>query len=187
LVVLAYLIYAVFESWTYLRFLLPALAVAVIALSSMLMWGSARLPVVARVFVIPIVLLSVCATNVASARELGVFRFADRQTRGRVVGERLASLLPPDAVIVSSEQSGTMRYYTGRSVLRWDLVTPSAMPSALARLADAGHSLWVVLDDWEEADFRRKFPELASRTLDHQPVVESAPGLGIRTRAWPVR
>jgi hypothetical protein len=182
----AYLIYAVFESWTYLRFLLPALAIAMIALSAIVGAGLARAPVIVRVAGLAAALLVLASFNLASAREHGVFRFAGHHDRGRVVGEQLAAVLPARAVIVSGEQSGAMRYYTGRSILRWDLIDAAAMPGALDALRRNGHEVWVVLDDWEEEAFRRKLPELASAALNVRPSVESA-RVGLRTRAWRAR
>ena len=187
LVILAYLVYAVFESWTYLRFMLPAMAVAMIAVSMLMTTVLRRAPVTVRVPAVAAGLLALASLNVAAAREHGVFRFADRQDRGRVIGERLADLLPVNAVIVSSEHSGTMRYYTGRTVVRWDLMAPAAMPDALDWLTLNGYQIWVVLDDWEEEPFRKKFPALAASSLDYEPAVESAAGVGIRTRAWRAR
>jgi hypothetical protein len=187
LVILAYLVYAIFESWTYLRFMLPAMAAAMLAVSVLVTTLLRRAPVPLRVPAIGAVLLALVSMNVAAAREHGVFRFADRQARGRVMGERLADLLPVNSVIVSSEHSGTMRYYTGRTVVRWDVMTPAAMPDALDWLTLNGYQIWVVLDDWEEEQFRKKFPALASASLDYEPAVESAAGVGIRTRAWRAR
>jgi hypothetical protein len=138
---------------------------------------------VIRVTGLALAVLALASFNIASARDLGVFRFADHHVRARVVGERLASILPADAVIVSGEQSGSMRYYTGRSIVRWDLIDGAAMPEALDALRLGGHEIWVVLDEWEEEGFRRKFPALAA-SIDVAPVVESARGVGMRTRAW---
>ena len=50
-----------------------------------------------------------------------------------------------------------------------------------------GYQVWVVLDDWEEEPFRRRHPTLAAIALDYEPTVESAAGVGIRTRAWRAR
>jgi hypothetical protein len=186
-VVAAYLVYAQFEVWTYLRFLLPALAVAMIAVAVVLTARLSRLPVTLRVPLLAAVLLAVISSNVAAAKRLDVFRFADRHVRARVVGERLAEELPRNAVLVSGEQSGAMRYYTGRSILRWDAMIDPAMHEALERLSRHGYQVWVVLDDWEEEVFRRRFPALAAAALDQEPMVESAAGVGIRTRAWRVR
>jgi hypothetical protein len=186
-VVLAYLVFAVFESWTYLRFMLPALVFLMIAMSALLAVALHRMPVGIRVAATALVILALVASNLVSARAHGVFRLADRQARGRFVGQQLAGFLPVNAVIVSAEQSGTMRYYTGRSILRWDLIAPEAMAGAIDRLTLNGYQLWVVLDDWEDETFRRKFPSLAAASLDYEPAVESAAGVGIRTRAWRAR
>jgi hypothetical protein len=187
LVIVAYLVYAIFESWTYLRFLLPAIAVAAIAVSALVATLMRRAPAALRVPAVALLTLALAAANLASAREHGVFRFADRQDRGRDVGERLAALLPVNAVIVSGEQSGTMRYYTGRTIVRWDLMAPGAMADALGWIALNGYQVWVVLDDWEEEAFRKKFPALAAASIDHEPTMASAPYVGIRTRAWRAR
>jgi hypothetical protein len=186
LVVLAYLVYAVFETWTYLRFMLPAMAMAMIAVAALLGTGLAHSPPIVRVAGLALAAMAVASLNIASARELGVFRLAGEQVRARMVGERLAASLPANAVVVSGEQSGAMRYYTGRTILRWDLMDPAAMPQALDTLRRTGHQAWIVLDDWEEQGFRRKFPDLAAASIDVRPSVESASGAGIRTRAWTV-
>jgi hypothetical protein len=186
LVIAAYLIYSVFETWTYLRFLLPAMAIAIIAVAGTVGAGLNRSPVVVRVAGVALAVLALASFNLASAREHGVFRFADHHVRARTVGEPLRAALPVNAVIVSAEQSGAMRYYTGRSIIRWDLIDRQAMTEALDTLTRNGFRIWVVLDDWEEEPFRRKFPELAAAALDSPPVSESAPGVGVRTRAWTV-
>jgi hypothetical protein len=187
LVIAAYLIYAVFEVWTYLRFLLPGLALAMIAVSAVIAAALAVLPKGPHPIGLAVIVLALAAANVASAREHGVFLAGARLSRARVVGERVAQLLPANAVIVSGEQSGSMRYYTGRSIVRWDVAASDVLDAAIARIHTAGYVVWVVLDDWEEEPFRRKFPGVAAAALDQPPAVESAPGLGIRTRAWPLR
>lgn len=187
LVVAAYLVFAVFEVWTYLRFLLPALAVGMVAVSGMVAAMLGRIPKGPHPIGLALVLLALAATNVANAREHGVFRFADQQARARVVGEQLATMLPDKAVIVSGEQSGAMRYYTDRSIVRWDIAGSGALDVAIERLQERGYVVWLVLDDWEEQPFRRKFPAVSTMVLDYPPSVESAAGVGIRTRAWRVR
>jgi hypothetical protein len=186
-VVASYLLYAQFEVWTYLRFLLPALAATAIIAAV----GTARLvdavPPAGRIVVLIATVSGLAATNIAAARGHDVFRFAERHARGRAVGEALAVTLPVNAVIVSGEQSGAMRYYTGRSILRWDLMDDGTMREALDWLTLNGYQVWVVLDDWEEEPFRRRVPTLAAMALDYEPTVESAAGVGIRTRAWRAR
>ena len=187
LVVMAYLIYGVFETWTYLRFMLPALAVATICVSALIAKGLQQVSASLRVPLIAAMVLALAASNISAARSHDVFRSAARQARARVVGQRLADTVAVNTVIMAGEQSGAMRYYTGRSILRWDLLEPEALPDALDWLTVNGYQVWVVLDDWEEEAFRGKFPSFAPLSIDQEPMVESAAGVGIRTRAWRAR
>ena len=183
LVCLAYFSYAQFENWPYLRFLLPAMAVAAIVLSALAATLIAKLPPAARVPVLLVVLLGLAGSQVASARELEVFRLAARQSRALVAGRYLGALLRPDAVVITGEQSGAMRYYTNRSIVRWDVLAPSALKAAEQRLA--GHDLWVVLDDWEAPLVRGKFAgTTAAAGLDWPPVMDAGPES--RLQAWRV-
>ncbi len=185
LVVLAYLIYAVFELWTYLRFLLPAVAILMIAAASGIAAIMAKLAVPVRTPALAVAVLAVAGTNIASAREHEVFRLADRHHRALLSGRYLEPNVAPNGVIVSGEQSGALRYYTGRSVLRWDVVTPDPFAAAIDHLTRAGYDVWIVLDEWEEEFVRRKFPGTAAAALDWPPVVEA--GTEIRTRGWRLR
>jgi hypothetical protein len=183
----AYFVYAQFEVWTYLRFLLPALAVAMIALGALAAWFHERVPRPVRVPLLAVILVALVTSNLSAARTHEVFRFAERHARARTIGDRLTAMLPVNAAIVSGEQSGAMRYYTGRPIVRWDLMDDAAMHDAVDRLTLNGFQVWVVLDDWEEELLRQRLPTLAAQSLDYEPILESAAGVGIRTRAWRAR
>jgi hypothetical protein len=185
LVIASYLLYAVFETWTYLRFLLPALAIAAVAVACMLAALLAYLPGAARVLVVALVLLAVAASNVAAARRLGVFRFATQQSRALLAGRYLQSALPMNAVVVAGEQSGSVRYYAGRPIVRWDLLDPPALEGVLERLTRRGYDVWVVLDTWEEEPFRARFRGASHGGLDWPPLMDA--GTEMRTRAWRFR
>ena len=46
--------------------------------------------------------------------------------------------IPPDAVILAMQHSGSLRYYTGRLILRWDALDPAWLDRAVAFLRDRG-------------------------------------------------
>jgi hypothetical protein len=184
LVCAAYLFYAVFETWAYLRFLLPALAVAMIAVASLLFASLARAAMLRGPLAV-VVVLTLAASNVHAARRLDVFRVADAHSRAALAGRYLDVVLPPNAVIVCGEQSGALRYYTGRSVLRWDLATPAALADAIDRLIARGDDIWIAIDEWEEELYRRKLPGVHAGALDWPPVAEA--GIDPRTRVWRLR
>ena len=184
LVCAAYLFYSVFETWAYLRFLLPAMAIAMVAVASSMFAPLTRAPVI-RAPLLILIVFTLTGANLRAARQLDVFALADHHARASLAGRYLEPVLSATAVIVSGEQSGALRYYTNRTVLRWDLATPDALAQAIDRLVARGDDVWIALDEWEEELLRHKLPDNPAGALDWPPVVEA--GAEPRTRAWRLR
>ncbi len=182
LVIAAYLIYAVFDDWSYLRFLLPAMAVfAIFAGIELVRWIS-RWPVSWRAPVFMAVALAVASHGLAAARWRDTFKLADQLRRVEQVAHLINEQVPNEAVILSGEQSGSMRYYTGRSILRWEAATPETLSKAMDTLEQARRPVYVVLDAWENEPFLRKFATVPNVALDWPPMVDA--GTSHRTRLW---
>jgi hypothetical protein len=182
LVIVSYLAYGVFDHWSYLRFLLPALAVfAVFAAVELAGWMS-RWPVSWRAPMLVGLSLAVMAHGLFVARSLDTFRLADQLRRVEQVAAAISHTAPANAVIVAGEQSGSMRYYTRRSILRWDAATADTLPKALETLLNAERPIYIVLDAWEIELFREKFPNVGPAALDWPPMLEA--GSSHRTLAW---
>jgi hypothetical protein len=181
LVVASYLVYAVFDDWSYLRFLLPAMGVlavlAAVALSDIVQRCAQPL----RPVLLFAIVLAVTAHALWLARDLGAFRLAGQLQRVEQVADYVRSL-PADAVLVAGEQSGSMRYYTGRSILRWEAATPDALRDSIAALEAAGHPVYVVLDAFEDPLFRAKFGGVDVVALDWPPILDA--GSSHRTLVW---
>jgi hypothetical protein len=184
-VVAAYLVYAVFETWTYLRFVLPALAIAMVATSALVATLRDRLPAVLRAGVLLAIVIAIAALQLRSARSHDAFRTADRHARASLAGRYLAAAMPARSVIIAGEQSGALRYYTGHSILRWEVMTPDGLTAATTSLADAGYEVWIGLDEWEEDLVRQRFKGSDVAALDWPPLLEA--GTLMRTRAWRLR
>lgn len=182
LVCLAYFVYSIFEHWSYLRFLLPAMAVAAIAVSVFIVSMTRRLPLIARAPLVLAIALLLTTWHVSTARELGVFRFAARQSRAMLAGRYLESALPEHAVVIAGEQSGAVRYYSRRSIVRWDFLQPADLALVTNELTSSGYDLWIALDDWEVPLYRKKSPGSIAAALDWPPRVDA--GTDMRTQAW---
>ena len=182
LVVCAYLIYAVFEHWSYLRFLLPAMAVLAIFAGIELAAWIERRPVAIRFPIFFALMLGIVAHSVLVARSLDTFKLKDQFRRVEQVAEAINHTAPPNAVIIAGEQSGSMRYYTGLSILRWEAATPGTFPKAVETLLEAERPIYIVLDAWEMELFRSKFPDSGPAELDWPPMLEA--GSSHRTLAW---
>jgi hypothetical protein len=184
-VTLAYLVYAVFEVWSYVRFLLPAMAVAAAMGGAALGRALGAIPAAWRGVAVLILGLVASADGLQSARSLGVFQVADVTARAREVGSALAMVLPPRTVLLAGEQSGSMRYATGRPIVRWETLNAASLQAVLSVLDAQGYEVWWVLDQFEEALVRARFPGVPEALLDWPPDVEGGPLM--RTRAWRVR
>lgn len=181
-VVLAYLVYAVFEVWSYLRFLLPAMAVGA-ALSGTAIARALRIvpPVWAGPAALVLVTI-VSSSGLHTARRLDVFQIADVTARAREAGEQLTPMLSPRAVLLAGEQSGSIRYATGHPVIRWEVLDEPGLRAVLALLTAEGLEPWWVLDQFEEAGVRARFRGVPAAALDWPPEIEGGPLM--RTRAW---
>jgi hypothetical protein len=114
-----------------------------------------------------------------------VFSLATRHARALLAGHYLAAAMPKRSMIIAGEQSGSLRYYTGRSILRWEATPPETLELATARAQAAGYDVWIALDEWEEDAVRQKYGARVIGTLDWPPQLEA--GTLIRTRAWRLR
>ena len=181
-VVSCYLIYGVFETWDYLRFLLPAMAMAAVLVGLLGARLIDALPAVWRVPGLLALALVIVAQGMLAARSHDVTGAADRQRRIAQAGPYLASALPPGAVIIAGEQSGAARHYTGHDVLRWEAIAPADLGAALTWLEAQRRPVWWMLDQWEEPLVRAKFGGVAAAALDWPPIMEAGPAR--TTRAW---
>jgi hypothetical protein len=182
LVIVSYLVYAVFDEWSYVRFLLPAMAVlAVFAAVQLVSWIE-RAPVAWRAPVFVAVLLAVSALGLSRARSLDTFKLADQLRRVEQVATFLSGYSGERPVVISGEQSGAIRYYTMKPILRWEAATPEALQAAIAAVEREGYSTYIALDAWEEEPFKKKFATIAEVQLDWPAMI--AAGMSHRTRLW---
>lgn len=182
LVVLAYLIYAVFDDWSYLRFLLPAMAVLAVFTAVVLVAGIERQPPSWRAPILVGLMLAISSHGIYVARSRETFKLADQRRRVEQVADVISGFSAVRPVIISGEQSGAIRYYTMRPILRWDTSTPDALGAAVAAVEREGYSPYVALDAWEEEPFRKKFASIPELQLDWPPAVEA--GESHRTKLW---
>ncbi len=164
-VLACYLAYGVFPDWAYLRFLLPIWPAALAAAGAVVTNAMLRFPSVARTQVLLLALTLVCARNVMTAAHEGSFSLWIDASRYGTAGRYLDAVLPKDAVIVASQHSGSASYYTGLPIVRWDSLH-TGFDEALGDLAQLGRRPVIVVEDWEEALLRQKFPDSTLARLD---------------------
>jgi hypothetical protein len=155
---LCYLWYEPFDAWWYLRFLLPAFP-PMLVMAAIGFWfvlrrvggphGALTLGVM--------IALPVLVLRVATIREEGIFNI----WQGGVVYASAAAYvdkgLPPNAIILTVQHSGSIRHYSRRLTLRWDVLEAAWWPRALEILAERGYRPYLLISSFEEAQLRRKF------------------------------
>ena len=67
------------------------------------------------------------------------------------VGQWVRERTPQQAVVVSALHSGSIRYYAGRDIVRWDVVPERMLAPSVASLISNGHAVYLALDAPSEA------------------------------------
>jgi hypothetical protein len=170
---LSYLFYLVFDSWPFVRFLLPGIPLLFILGSNVVLRGIERAPVAFRGAIVVLICTLLPCWYVVKARELTVFAIHRAEHRYIAVGEAVGHKLEPNAIVLTVLQSGSVRMYGDRATLRWDLIEPERLDAALTTVRAAGYVPYVILEEWEEQPFRNRFrASSAVRRLDASAVLE---------------
>ncbi|MEO5741237.1 MAG: hypothetical protein ABIS29_11635 [Vicinamibacterales bacterium] len=154
---LSYLFYATFDHWFYLRFLLPAYPALFVLLAAAIRWAASRLPAEARVPAAALVCAAMIPFGVNAGRREGIFNVAIYEGRHVRAAREIASRTSADAVVLAVQHSGSVRYYANRITLRYDWLENGALDATLRDLAAKGRRAYLVVDDWEEKEFRARF------------------------------
>lgn len=177
-----YLVYVPFDSWTYLRFVLPATAVALLGAARLVdrMWrqhptAAWRFPAFCALA------LLVAIPNLRRADALAAFDVRARESRYETAGAFVRTRLPADTVVIAGQHSAAAAYYSGRPVLRADLLDPASLAVVEAWAAREQRNLALVLDVAEADAWRARFGPDAM-ALDWPPRAEI--GRPIATRVW---
>jgi hypothetical protein len=168
-----YIFYFIYEDWPFLRFLLPALPLLFVLGSDVVVRGLRRAPLATR----GAALLLVCALGpcwyVLEAQDLGLTHVRDADRRYATIGAYAGRMLPTDAAVVSVIHSGSVRLYGGRTTLRWDAIERDRFDATVDVLEAAGYQPYLLLEDWEEDQFRARFSDFtAFGRLDWPPAFE---------------
>jgi hypothetical protein len=165
-----YVFYEAFDDWTYLRFLLPAwpfVMTGVGAIAAALLRHHDRL---VRC-VIVLLVLGLGTTQLRIAQQHGAFDAYVLQQRFVAVGVAVGRLTPENSAVISMQHSGSVRYYGGRTTMRYDFMDPEWMDRAVEWLTAHGARTYLLVEDWELPRIRLRFP--GSRlvaSLEQSPV-----------------
>jgi hypothetical protein len=153
----SYLFYLAYDQWPFARFLLPSLPVLFVLVSIVLLRALEVLPIAARGGALLLISVLLASWYVTVAGRLGVFSIQDAERRYATVGERLGVELPPQAIVLTMIQSGSVRWHGHRLTARWDYIPPDRLDATVALLRGRGYVPYILLEDWEEPLFKQQF------------------------------
>jgi hypothetical protein len=154
-----YCFYGPYESFGFLRFLLPGMPGLLLAAALGARAGLARLPgrrvaATAAVLALAVVL----AVERRQTRRVGVFATAEAQAAYPRSCRRAAATLPARSVVVATIASGALEYYTDLPYIRWDPIWPARWPALRAGLERRGWRFYALLFPEEEKGFAEHVP-----------------------------
>jgi hypothetical protein len=156
LVLASYLLYEAFNAWWFVRFMLPAFPPLLVLTAVSLVAGASLVSSRWRIAV-PAALVGIMMWyGLDYARDHDVFR-ARTERKYATVADYVARRLPPNAALLSMQHSGSIRYYSGRTTVRYDHIPPAQLESTLAALTDAGYRPYILVEPWEAPLFRKRY------------------------------
>ena len=173
-VIAAYLPYIYFrpDEWSYTRFLLPAIPLMLVLSTHTLLALLRRAAPRAAGVCAGLLCCALAAWCLYTTIDLGIFRLRQEEQKYPRVGRFVRDRLPPTAFVMAAQHSGSVRYYSNRPTLRWDLLDRSALDQAIRSMRSAGFEPFVVLDAGEDEEFRRKFGSAKQHAVEAMtPVV----------------
>ena len=165
----SYLPYLYFhqEEWFYTRFLLPAIAVMLIFAAAITRWALEPLSLVPRTAATLLVMTALAVNGVRVSRTNGAFEVRFQERKYPLAGVFVRDHLPSNAIVLSAQHSGSIRYYSGRPTFRWDLLSPPRLDQALSTFRAQGYEPFLVVDGGEYEDFKKRFDEAGQRASRH--------------------
>ena len=152
-----YVFYAVFDDWWYLRFLLPAFPSLLVLTAHVLWYTLERFVARFAALAFAVMIAITCAFTLSFAAAHHVFSSREGSEHYEWVGRTVAAQLPSNAVVLAMQYSGSVSYYSDRSIVRYDFVEPQALPRLLAELEAQGYVLYAALHQSDEQPFRDRF------------------------------
>ena len=172
IVLCSYLFYMPFESWTYLRFLLPMYPFLFISLLSVATIRPLREKPKMRMLVLIVLTLFIAVAHLRYIQRWHVLSTKDFEQRYFVVAQYARGSFPANAVFITLQHSGSIRYYAERKTLRYDWIPPQSLDEAVTQVTESGFKPYILLEDWEEPRFRSRFGEFSRvGRLDWPPTV----------------
>jgi hypothetical protein len=152
-VIATYLFYFNFDAWWYLRFLLPMWMAVCIGTAYLLTGRTGEsFGAIAKV-----VLVALGMYGMWYAQKEGTLDLGRNEQRYINIAQLVRDTTEPNSVIITLQHSGSVRYYGGRTTLRYEVLSDRWLDRSIAWLHENGFKPYILLDTPEHEPFRQKF------------------------------
>jgi hypothetical protein len=86
-----------------------------------------------------------------------VWTLGHGESRYIVAAQLAQRVTAPGSLVLSAQHAGSVRYYSGRMTMRYDLLDPAWFDRAVDWLTARGIRMYWLLEDWEVDDARLRF------------------------------
>jgi len=172
-----YFFYTPFDEWSYVRFLLPAIALMVVLASAVtvnavtyVLRRSVRLKAdttttnatsvmsgFSRTAIVAAITVGLAMFCVRTAEDRLAFKLKFLEQRYRSAGLIVRDRLPANAVVLSVWDSGAVRFHGRKEALSWAGLDAAWLDRSLAWLVEHDHTPYILVESWEEPAFRSRF------------------------------
>ena len=180
----SYVLYYTFPEWWYLRLLLPVYPFAAALGGVTVAWVTRTAGdrwQVPQVALLAALALAIVLVGLTKSVNRDVYRQRQYEVRYEAVGRYVASELPDNAVLFAFHQSGSLRHYAGRMTLRFDVLAPDSLDTAIELLRARGLRPFFVVEDGEIELFRERFGDRSPvGGIDWPPAAAFGGPVGVR-------
>jgi hypothetical protein len=153
-----YCAYSVFDTWWYLRFLLPCWPFLMLGLSIVLLRPvRASRPMLTLSMIV--VALAIGLHGLWLSQHNLTFELQRGEDKYPTIAKLVQRRTDANSIVVSMQHSGSIRYYGGRMTLSFYTLDPSMLDRAVRWFTERGVHPYAVLEDWEVTEFKQRFGE----------------------------
>lgn len=163
-----YLAWEVFDTWLFLRFLIPSWPFFMVGIGAVAAACMERRWYLAR----PVAIGAVAALVLLQIRlsdERKVLNDGWAEDRNVAIARFVQRMTPPNGVIVCLHHSGSLRYYGGRTTIYFPWLDEQSLDTAVEWLAQRGVPTYALIEDWEMAEFRTRYASQRRRSVVDEP------------------
>jgi hypothetical protein len=146
-----------FRDWWYLRFVLTIFPFLFILLGAALAGLFRAAPAAIAVPALTVVLALALNFTLGFTIRLGALRVGEGEERYTAVARFIDRELPPNAIVLSMQHSGTIRFYSARMTVRYEYIPEYRFKSSLEWLTRNGFRPYILLEEWEIPRWRLHF------------------------------